>query len=236
MSLSKKAKDELAKPLDAKHVRPPAPGKYGDYIEGWWAISEANRIFDFDGWNRETVELVMTNEGSNGDKYFVGYRAKVRITVGEIVREGTGFGSGVSKQLGDAHESAVKEAETDAMKRALMTFGNPFGLALYDKSKTNVVVMKEKLEGPHSSMSALKGAIKQFVTQLEDMEDADAFDAWMATEEVVALERQAMTYLPNWWETGDGLPAEFVPVAVRIEQKRKLLEMSNEPTPITAAG
>ena len=28
--------------------------------------------------------------------------------------------------LGQAHESAIKEAETDAMKRALMTFGNPF--------------------------------------------------------------------------------------------------------------
>ena len=236
MTLSKTAKAELAKPLDAKHVRPPAPGKYGDYIEGWWAISEANRIFDFDGWNRETVELVHVSTAEKNGKPEIGYRAKVRVTVGDIVREGTGFGSGVANSLADAHESASKEAETDAMKRALMTFGNPFGLALYDKSKSNVVVMKEKLEGPHSSMSALKGAIKGFVTQLEDLGDVDEFDAWMATEEVVALERQALTYLPNWWETGDGLPAEFVPVAVRIEQKRKLLEMSNEPTPITAAG
>jgi hypothetical protein len=40
--------------------------------------------------------------------------------------------------LGLAHESALKEAETDAMKRALMTFGNPFGLALYDKEQRNV--------------------------------------------------------------------------------------------------
>ncbi|MFM7549233.1 MAG: Rad52/Rad22 family DNA repair protein, partial [Cyanobacteriota bacterium] len=36
------------------------------------------------------------------------------------------------------HESALKEAETDAMKRALMTFGNPFGLALYDKRQREV--------------------------------------------------------------------------------------------------
>ena len=34
----------------------------------------------------------------------------------------------------DAHESAIKEAETDAMKRALRSFGNTFGLALYDKN------------------------------------------------------------------------------------------------------
>ena len=40
--------------------------------------------------------------------------------------------------LGQAHESAIKEAETDAMKRALMTFGNPFGLALYDKQQRQV--------------------------------------------------------------------------------------------------
>jgi hypothetical protein len=40
--------------------------------------------------------------------------------------------------LGQAHESAIKEAETDAMKRALVTFGNPFGLALYDKSQRQV--------------------------------------------------------------------------------------------------
>ena len=32
-----------------------------------------------------------------------------------------------------AHEMALKAAETDATKRALATFGNPFGLALYDK-------------------------------------------------------------------------------------------------------
>ena len=71
-------------------------------------------------------------------KWFVGYRAKVRVEAQGVVREGSAGGSGVSKSLSDAIESALKEAETDAMKRALMTFGNPFGLALYDKSKSNV--------------------------------------------------------------------------------------------------
>lgn len=129
---------ELRAPLNKAHVKPPAPGKYGDYIEGWRVIDEANRIFGFDGWTRDTVEMIETNRDLKGDKWHVGYRAKVRITAGGIFRDGTGFGSGVSKQLGDAVESAVKEAETDAMKRALMTFGNPFGLALYDKTQANV--------------------------------------------------------------------------------------------------
>ena len=39
---------------------------------------------------------------------------------------------------GQAHELALKGAETDATKRALATFGNPFGLALYDREQGGV--------------------------------------------------------------------------------------------------
>ena len=47
-------------------------------------------------------------------------------------------GHGIDSDLGLAHESALKEAETDTTKRALMTFGNPFVLALYDKQQRQV--------------------------------------------------------------------------------------------------
>ena len=43
-----------------------------------------------------------------------------------------------SKLRADAHERALKSAETDATKRALATFGNRFGLALYDKEQAGV--------------------------------------------------------------------------------------------------
>jgi DNA recombination protein Rad52 len=139
MTFSPEQITELKKPLDRKNVKPPAPGKHGEYVEGWHVIAEANRIFGFDGWTRETIEICETARVEANGKWNVGYRAKVRITAGGVVREGTGFGSGDGmKNLSDAIESAGKEAETDAMKRALMTFGNPFGLALYDKSKANV--------------------------------------------------------------------------------------------------
>lgn len=136
---------ELKKPLDSKNVasRQQGGGKVS-YIEGWHAIAEANRIFGFDAWTRETIEMVQLGEPYqvNGN-WRVNYRAKVRVVVvgsgiNEIIREGCGFGQGIDKDVGQAHESALKEAETDAMKRAMMTFGNPFGLALYDKSKANV--------------------------------------------------------------------------------------------------
>jgi DNA repair and recombination protein RAD52 len=118
-------------------------GRKLSYIEGWHAIAEANRIFGFDAWTRETFDVRCVSErerklGSGRDGWGVSYVAKVRVTVDGVVREGIGAGHGIDADLGLAHESAIKEAETDAMKRALMTFGNPFGLALYDKEQTHV--------------------------------------------------------------------------------------------------
>lgn len=141
----------LEAPLNAEHVKTRSQaGRSLSYIEGWQAIKEANRIFGFDCWDRETVELRQLGEAYQDQKslWRVAYFAKVRIkvrtagavppTLNEIVREGCGYGSGIDWDLGSAHESALKEAETDAMKRALMTFGNPFGLALYDKAQAEV--------------------------------------------------------------------------------------------------
>lgn len=136
---------QLEAPLDRKCVKQrQQAGRQMSYIEGWHAIAEANRIFGFDSWTRETIEIRAVSEGAREigaakrPGFSVTYIARVRVRVGDVVREGVGAGHGIDQDLGQAHESAIKEAETDAMKRALMTFGNPFGLALYDKTQANV--------------------------------------------------------------------------------------------------
>jgi DNA recombination protein Rad52 len=140
----------LSAPLDRAKVRQREQGRSSvSYLEGWQVIAEANRIFGFDGWQRETVALRCVNQSERTigrdqrPGWGVTYTARVRITIGEgstgqLIREGCGAGHGIDTDLGQAHESALKEAETDAMKRALMTFGNPFGLALYDKRQREV--------------------------------------------------------------------------------------------------
>ena len=135
----------LSAPLDRAKVQTRSQaGRSLAYLEGWQAIAEANRIFGFDGWQRETIAVQCVSErertlgSSNRPGWGVTYTARVRISVGDVIREGSGAGHGIDVDLGQAHESALKEAETDAMKRALMTFGNPFGLALYDKQQREV--------------------------------------------------------------------------------------------------
>ncbi|ARQ02345.1 RAD52 family DNA repair protein [Pseudorhodoplanes sinuspersici] len=110
-------------------------GKELSYIEGWYAISEANRIFGFDAWNRETLESRCIIGRENRGTFHALYVTKVRVTVRAeehtVIREGYGTGEAHGSSAGEAHEKAIKTAETDATKRALATFGKPFGLALY---------------------------------------------------------------------------------------------------------
>jgi DNA repair and recombination protein RAD52 len=136
---------ELTRKLDPANVKPAkAFGPKGDYIEGWHAIAEANRIFGFGEWSYTIPECTCVHQGPREigkDKkpgFGVTYTAKVSVEVGGAIREDFGAGHGYDVDCGLAHESAIKEAITDALKRALRTFGNPFGLALYDKSRENV--------------------------------------------------------------------------------------------------
>ena len=84
--------------------------------------------------------------------YAAAYTAKVRIAVRAgaltITREGCGSGNAKAPTPGEAHELALKAAETDATKRALATFGNPFGLALYDRELAGVKNRKALVSAP----------------------------------------------------------------------------------------
>jgi recombination DNA repair RAD52 pathway protein len=89
---------------------------------------------------RETVDSRCVLARENRGSFLAVYTARVRISVhaggATIIREGHGSGEGRSASPGEVHDTALKAAETDATKRALATFGKPFGLALYGSAKT----------------------------------------------------------------------------------------------------
>ena len=95
--------------------------------------------------------LTRENRGS----FLAIYIAKVRITVQAdgttIVREGHGSGEGRGNSPGEVHDIALKAAETDATKRALATFGKPFGLELYRKDKN---IALENLRAPKPAIAS----------------------------------------------------------------------------------
>ena len=139
--------------LDAKYVRTRrAHDTTLAYVEGWHVIAEANRIFGYDAWDRHTLSTRCVWSDATNHHFAAAYTAKVRIAVRAgsltITREGCGSGEAKAPSPGEAHELALKAAETDATKRALATFGNPFGLALYDRELTGVKNRKALISAP----------------------------------------------------------------------------------------
>jgi hypothetical protein len=131
----------LRAPVQRRHIKErEIDGKTLHYLEGWHVVAEANRLFGFDGWDRETVTSQCVWQKQIDSRFAAAYLAKVRISVraggAVVLREGQGSAEAVAPTPGQAHERASKAAETDATKRALSTFGNSFGLSLYrDKSE-----------------------------------------------------------------------------------------------------
>tara|TARA_Y100001963_G_scaffold40590_1_gene56883 strand:+ start:125 stop:784 length:660 start_codon:yes stop_codon:yes gene_type:complete len=123
MSFNDEQKNLLSQPINPKFVKTRKGQGNRDlaYLESWVLMSNANRIFGPDGWSSETIELreVKAQKG-------IAYIARVRVTAGGVVRDGVGGHSGFD------HENTAKSAESDARKRALSSFGNQFGLSLYD--------------------------------------------------------------------------------------------------------
>lgn len=139
MSFNQNQVRKLSAKLRPQHVRTrEADGLTLSYLEGWHVVAEANRIFGFEGWDRETISSECVWSKQVNGRYCAAYvtRIRIRVRAGEavIVREGSGAGESNAASPGQAHEFAAKAAETDATKRALMTFGNAFGLSLYGGS------------------------------------------------------------------------------------------------------
>ena len=234
MALSDTQVRQLRAKLEAKHVKTrKANGADLHYVEGWHVIAEANRIFGYDAWDRRTLASRCVWSGASGAYHDAAYIAKVRVSVraGDItiVREGSGTGEGKAPTPGQAHELALKGAETDATKRALATFGNPFGLALYDREQVGVRKARgEKASPPigpwvlrsasgaeeasFDKPSEFAGALRKAMTEAHDIELL--FAIWEQNVETVralnrSLKQDAVT------EVRDCASAREPPEAVR---------------------
>ena len=128
---------ELDKELDGELVS----FKQGTrrYIEGHVVISQANRIFGYDRWgygieDLQPLTLETIDKETKETKLRTAYRATVTVRVtNALPRTDIGFCE-VSDETVNGHDTAIKGAVTDAMKRAFRTFGNQFGNSLYDRS------------------------------------------------------------------------------------------------------
>lgn len=201
-------REELEKPLPPALVKPMPQGKRGrGYLAGFDVIDTANRIFGHGGWSYHILRLECVYQGDrktrNGVKPATSYIATVRVAVGETIKEDVGAGHDYGDDIGLAHEGAIKEAITDALKRALRTFGYPLGLAMYD----------EDLK--HVRDSAPPAVVKRFeevrhnLSTVSDFEELKSFYAGVEEE------------VREWAKNGWGDLARTI-VDMKDEKKRAL--------------
>ena len=123
-------------------------GRNVSYIEGWYAVQTANRIFGVGEWSYQINKLVLIGErefmkpnddGTTRKGYEVAYLAEIQVNAANTYFHDVGFGNGTDYNSPlSAHELAAKEAVTDGVKRCLKNYGDPFGLTLYDKTQAGV--------------------------------------------------------------------------------------------------
>ena len=137
--LSPAVNHALSEPLDPTLVsqRRGRGGKSFDYLEGHVVIEQANRIFGRGAWGYEQLGDVMLRQVETVDpqtgevKVSLGYSASVRVTVaGALPRTDIGVHP-VTEETFDGHDTAIKGAVTDGMKRAFRSFGVQFGNGFY---------------------------------------------------------------------------------------------------------
>ncbi len=162
---------QTAPPKDALKTRKQA-GRDLTYIEGWWAIEQANKIFGEGEWGRSisgllevyraAVDVPVPNDptGRTRPRYEVAFLCQYDVFImGGSHVEDVGYGIGQSyDNFGAACESAAKEAVTDALKRCLRSFGDAFGNCLYDKEW-----LKDEAGGKHEPPAGKEAATQPTV-------------------------------------------------------------------------
>lgn len=136
------------------------------HMAAWDVRAHLNRVFGFCGWDELSLEpttLLYEQETMTkgyGDRpgkpaYKVAYRASRRLVIrgprGGVagVYEATAVGEAVMPDFkrGDAHDMAIKTAESQALKRCCINLGDQFGLSLYNQGSMQRVVRGTLVRG-----------------------------------------------------------------------------------------
>ena len=199
---------KLDEKLDPKNIKIRKDGGF-PYVEGFHVIGEANRIFGYDGWSYEITRLEEISQHTNNKgTMIVGYICRTKVSAGGISREDTGYGTGMSKtDVSRCHELASKEAVTDALKRTLRTFGNQFGLPLYDKDKSeNIGEDKPPPENFEKTYQKLLDAVGK-------LDDIDKVNRWESLDSV----KNARDRLPD--ELAQNLETAILAIKKTFEEE-----------------
>ena len=145
MVVTDEQREVLLKDLSPSRVakRSGGHGRQLSYLEAWDVKAHLNRIFGFCNWSADvlTADLAFEEQTDKGN-WSVGYKVVLRLTIFAATYTEAAVGFSMLPSRGEAHDMAVKTAESDALKRAAINLGTQFGLSLYNDGSLKDVVRK----------------------------------------------------------------------------------------------
>ena len=193
--------EQLLKPLNpARVAKRQGGGRSLSYLEAWDVKAHLNRIFGFLNWSSDVIESSLAFEEKNEKgQWHIGYKVTLRLTISSSVAFDTtyteaavGFASLPSR--GEAHDMAIKTAESDALKRAAINLGTQFGLSLYNNGGTADVVGKTLDVMPHDGALEGQPATPETSTS-ETVPDSENAEEWVAQMKTAISENNVAALL-----------------------------------------
>lgn len=121
-------------------------GKFS-YLEAWDVKAMLIRVFGFGGFSADvvTADLMFQlppGEPEGSKNWDIGYRVILQLSIPQLNCTYTeaAIGTAHLPDIGEAHDMAIKTAESDALKRAAIYLGTQYGLGLYSDGSTRDVV------------------------------------------------------------------------------------------------
>jgi recombination DNA repair RAD52 pathway protein len=166
------------------------------HLPAFDVVAHLNRVFGFEGWDKEIIDLWLISEASRAHperaertQYTVTYgcrmsltifalpdwNASERVKVKRIEEAATGSANNLPS-LGDAHDFAMKNAISYALKRCAKDLGDQFGLSLYNKGSRKALVQKVIPYGEPSEAKADWDIEKPRTLGNDEREQPDAQD------------------------------------------------------------
>lgn len=138
--LSEQIQAALLQPIDGSRVM--KDGKGFSHLAAWDIRRTMNQIFGFAGWSADVTAMELVSEREVQTKqgkaaWNVVYRARCTVRIAdEHMFDGATYtewaaGDATNPTLADAHDQAIKTAESQAFKRCCVNLGDQFGLSLY---------------------------------------------------------------------------------------------------------
>jgi len=169
MNLSNEQVTELLKPIDPSRVS--KDGKGFAHVEAWDIRRKMNQIFGIGSWSADVQQMQLVSErevqGKDGKtRWSVIYRAQCVLRIGEMFGDTASYtewaaGDATNPTLADAHDQAIKTAESQAFKRCAINLGDQFGLSLYMNGSTQAVV-GEIIGQEHADSDKVMGLLEMF--------------------------------------------------------------------------